>query len=151
MIVEQDTTILEYQLIGPTTFESSMIRKTLRLSPTNMKNKLKNNNSSSPNIQDNCPKLNDFISERGEQEPNSFDCLRIKDMRAREALIMDFLLKVSDIYVIVIDKYTAIEKKIISKLRSRIENSRVIRELIVIHEYFNTEKYSDVLLMAKIE
>ena len=72
-------------------------------------------------------------------------------MRAREALVMDFLLKVSDIYVIVIDKYTAIEKKIISKLRARIENSRIIKELIVIHQYFNTEKYSDVLLMAKIE
>ena len=103
MIDEQDTTLLEYQLIGPTTFESSIMRKNLRLSPSNMKNKLKNNYHSSK------AKITDMISDRDVHEPNSFDCLRMKDMRAREALVMDFLLKVSDVLVIVIDKYTAIE------------------------------------------
>lgn len=108
MIDEQDTTLLEYQLIGPTTFESSIMRKNLRLSPS--KSKLKNNYSSS-NIHDpsSKAKITDMISDREVHEPNSFDCLRMKDMRAREALVMDFLLKVSDVLVIVIDKYTAIE------------------------------------------
>jgi len=47
--------------------------------------------------------------------------MRIKDIRARESMIMNFLLENSDIIIIVIDKFTALEKWIIEKIRKKLE------------------------------
>ena len=74
----------------------------------------------------------------------------MRDIRAREAVLLKFLSQHSQIVVVVIDKFTVIEKLMIEKIRALVRDSRSVKELVVVHNYFDTERYDETLLFDKI-
>lgn len=57
-------------------------------------------------------------------------------MKARECVLLDFIIAKSNIIILVIDKFSAVEKCIIDKLRAKAPNSN-LKKFIVIHNYFD--------------
>ena len=72
-------------------------------------------------------------------------------MKAREAIIMNFLVNMSDILVVVIDKFSFVERAVVEKIRKKISSNNYcgLKELLVIHNYHDGNLYQDALLMGK--
>ncbi len=67
------------------------------------------------------------------------------DMKAREHFLLKFLMKISDIFILTIDKFTVKETYLIEKLAQSMEKLMNIKELIIVHNYYDQDKYSDLM------
>ena len=62
----------------------------------------------------------DNISPKSNRLSDNFDNVRFKEIRARENFILYFLMEHCDCLILTIDKFSALERLIIDKLRQRI-------------------------------
>lgn len=72
-------------------------------------------------------------------------------MKARDCLLLDFLVQTSDVIIVVVDKFTALEKCIVDKFRSTLISQKNLQKLVIVHNYFDRDKYSELLFSAKID
>lgn len=73
-----------------------------------------------------------------------------KEEKAAESMALGFLLSVSDLVILVIDRFQSEEKLLVEDLRNHMKKARA-RTLIVVHNYFDLDLYPRLLFNLRIQ